>query len=755
MFQRWGHFVARHPKATILASLLLLLVTVPLIPSGLSKLSAEGWDNPNSQSYQVAESLSRDFGQAGTTLWIVFSSDTLQATDPAFQAEVQQAIAPLRSRPEITSIVDYASTGSDRFISRDGRETYVLIDSSSTSSQAEKDLKVYRGLVKTTNLTTLFGGWAAANAAFTTNVERDLRTQEIVSLPITLLLLVFVFGSLVAAGLPLAIGILSIPAAMGGIAVMAHLTDTSIYALNIASVLGLAVSIDYSLFIVTRFREELASRPVDEAVAVALGTTGKAVFFSALVVAVGLIGMVFFPMFALRSLGLGGAAVVALAVFYALTFLPALLALLGPRVNRLRVRRIDDHGTETGWWGRLATVVMRHPLRVMLPVLAILIAAGLPFLSVNFATPGMDMIPKTDEARMAYGALANDFPDTQVSPVIVVLSPKTGKMTDPANLSALTETYDRIAALRGVERIESIYGLVPSGTNATPEELTALLTVQDPTVAAQARGFLNDRGARLNVIEPYAPESTEAKDMVEAIRAFNADPSMTLRVQVGGATAVNIDMVDGIVSRIPYALGFVVLVTYIVLFLLLGSVFLPFKAIIMDALSITASFGVLVWVFQDGHLNRVLGFEPLGYIVPMIPVMMFGILFGLSMDYEVLMLSRMQEEYRKTGDNTQAVAFGLERTGQVITGAALIMIAVFGAAVLDRLIILESLGVGMAVAVFADATIVRALLVPATMRVMGSANWWAPGPLKRLYARAGIAEATPVEEQELQEAGRR
>ncbi|HET9015284.1 MAG TPA: MMPL family transporter, partial [Thermomicrobiaceae bacterium] len=396
MFRRWGYFVARHARVILIASLALLVVGAPLIPTGLNKLQAEGWVDNSAQSSRVATAIAQDFGQSGSSFWIVFSSPTLQATSTQFQTALQQALAPLRSRPEITAITDYPTTHSNRFISKNGRETYVVVTTSTSGHDLETAIPTYQSLVHSPTLTRWFGGSAPANAAFSRAVESDLRTQETLSLPITLILLVVVFGSLVAAGLPLAVGILSIPAALGGIAVMAHLTNTSIYVLNIATILGLAVSIDYSLFIVTRFREELHhGRSVADAVSVAMSTAGKAVFFSGMIVTVGLLGMVFFPMFALRSMGLGGAVVVGLAVFYAFTFLPALLALLGPRIDRLRVRDVaaESRG-DGGLWSRLASGVMRYPVAVILPVLALLIALGLPFLNANFGTPGMDMLPK-------------------------------------------------------------------------------------------------------------------------------------------------------------------------------------------------------------------------------------------------------------------------------------------------------------------------------------------------------------------------
>lgn len=384
---------------------------------------------------------------------------------------------------------------------------------------------------------------------------------------------------------------------------------------------------------------------------------------------------------------------------------------------------------------------MRRPVVVLLPILVFLGALGTPFLRANFASPGMDMLPRSEEGRIAYEMLTNEFAGTQMTPIEVVVQPVdgAGPMTDPANLDALDRTIDAIAALPGVELVQSVYDFAPAGRETTPEELVALLEAADPGVAAQAGAYLAERGGHLSVIAPGEPDSDELTNLVKAIRGLDQE-ALGVKLMVGSVTAYDIDMLDTVISRLPYAVGFIMVVTYLVLFFLLGSVVLPLKAIAMNLVSVTASFGALIWIFQEGHLSGVLGFEPTGYIVTTVPVMMFCILFGLSMDYEVLMLSRIKEEYERCGDNTLAVARGLERTGRVITSAALIMMVLFGAAVTAKLVMFESLGVGMAIAVMVDATIVRALLVPASMRLMGSLNWWAPRPLRRLQQRAGFAE---------------
>lgn len=743
MFQRWGHFVARHRVAVLLISLVVMVLPVPFIPAGMDKLSAEGWDDPHSESFKVGQTLVEDFGQTGSEIFIIFSSDQMQATDPAFQQEIQQALEPIRQRPEIQGILDHATTGSDRFISKDGHKSYVVILLSTSVGDAVPILTEFRDLVETPTLKQTFGGGVAATESFNNLVSADLRTQELISLPVTLILLIIVFGSVVAAGLPLAVGLLTIPATLGGIAVVALLTDTSIYVVNITTVLGLALAIDYSLFIVTRFREELDRSWVPDAIGIAMATSGKAVLFSGVTVAIGLLGLTFFPMFALRTMGIAGAIVVSLAVFFALTFLPAVLSLLGPGVNRWRVRNVTPPDPDrNGLWQRLAILVMRRPVLVMAAVLPLLIGAGIPFLNVNFAMPGLEMLPKGDESRIAFDSLMNDFPQAETDPVVIVARPVDGQMTDPENLSRLRRVVETAERLSDGGRVESVFDFIPDGMIGSPGAFDSLLATGDPVAKAQVKRFLTTSTARFNVVAPAAANSPESKELVRDLRALDDEGGLGLQLLIGGTTASNIDLVDGIVEKVPYALGFIVLVTYVVLFFLLGSVFLPLKAIVMNLLSITASFGALVWIFQEGHLQTLLWFEPVSYVVPTTPVMMFCILFGLSMDYEVLMLSRMKEEYDRIGDNTNAVALGLERTGRVITSAAVIMVALFGAAVFDRSMILKSLGVGMAIAVLIDATIVRALLVPATMRLMGDFNWWAPAPLKRLQVRAGMAETS-------------
>jgi putative drug exporter of the RND superfamily len=743
MFYHWGRFIAGHPKLVLGLSLVLLLTALPFIPMGLGRLSPEGWVHGDSETVRAQLLLDERFTTSGPTVWLIFENPTGPITDDAALAEISSALDPVRAHPDVARVTDIVSLPDEQLISLDGRKSVAYIELDAEAN-GEAVLVELRDLVARGTLTHYWGGGLAANQTFNDTVKRDLFIQEAVALPLTLILLVIIFGTLVAASLPISIGLIAIGTSIGGIAILALLTDTSVYVLHVATMIGLALAIDYSLFIVSRYREELARRSVHEAVAVAMGTAGKAVFFAGLTVAIGLAGLSFFPMYALRTMGLGGGIVVTMAVVYALTLLPALLAILGPRVDKGRVRNVTPNPASSGgFWHWMAFFVMRRPRIILITVLIALIAVGSPFLRANFAPPGIDTLPPNSEARVAFDILTEEFPQQQAgAPIVVVIDAARDMSLDPAALEEIRTLYRQINDTMGVTRVESIFDFVPSGNQAGVDEILATIESADPVTQAQMTRFIAMDAARFNVRSQWPPSTPEAESLVRSLRDVDTGPGQMATQLVTGETAFNIDMMDGIRSKLPYALGFIFLVTYVVLFLLLGSVLLPIKAIAVNLLSITAAFGALVWIFQEGNLSGLLAFESPGYLVPTIAVIMFCVLFGLSMDYEVMMLSRMKEEFERSGNNTTAVAIGLERTGRVITGAALIMIVLFGAGVTNQLVMMKALGVGMAIAIFVDATIARALLVPSAMRLMGRINWWAPAQLKRFQERIGMGEVT-------------
>ncbi len=742
MFERWGRFVARRRWAVLMVSLLAFAVVVPLSRGASERLIAGGWIGEGTEAFAVDTTLSNEFGRTGANHYLLFSDPTgaMLATDPAFIAAVEETVAPFHSDPTVASIITYGTTGNSAvdslLLSEDGRSSLAIINLNISVEQATEEFDEFKDEVHSDRLDIQVGGWPAASRSFTTLAEEDLTRAELITLPVTLLLLVLVFGSLVAAGLPLAIGVMAVLATLAGIGILARITESSVFVLNVATMIGLAISIDYSLFLVSRFREELAAgKPSDDALVRTMATAGKAVFVSGLTVAIGISGLAFFPTPALTTIAIGGALVVILGVGLSLSFLAAVLAILGPRIDRWSIR-VPRVRSGDGFWHRLSLAVMRRPLWVFLPTLSVLLAAGIPFLAYRGASPGMTMLPHDQESRQLYDRVQSGFPQTSLSPIYVLIRPRQGQMTDPTNLAALQSIGEEIATRPGVRRVDSLWtyveGFLPG---ASPEVVAAALEAR-PDLRELGAGYVTANAAVLEVLmsgDDSDPLNEETVTWLRSTGPTLADGAFD--VKVGGGTAVTMELVDGINRRAPLAIGFVTLVTYIALLLLLRSVLLPLKAILMNLLSLGASYGALVWIFQEGHLKDLFGFDPVGYTTATVPVMMFCFVFGLSMDYEVLMLTRIREEYDRRGDNVAAVAAGLEATGKVITSAALIMVVVFGAFASSRVLLVQSLGVGLALAVALDATLVRALLVPATMRLLGDWNWWAPAWLKRKTAR--------------------
>jgi RND superfamily putative drug exporter len=440
-------------------------------------------------------------------------------------------------------------------------------------------------------------------------------------------------------------------------------------------------------------------------------------------------------------MGLAGAIVVASAVFYGLTFLPALLALLGPRVDRLRVPILQPDQTGRGWWHTIATAVMRRPVAVLIPVVAFILLAGSPFLHLRLASSDVRTLPTHEESRAAYDRLLSDFPGAGQNHIQVIVTYPSGSPLDRTRVPQLQELGARLAKLPGVVQVQSAFSIDPRVFGGQVPDLATLYSLPreqlPPQLQTALRQTVGQHIVLFDAVSSYQLYSDEARQLVRDIRALA--PPAGSELLVTGFTAIDLDTVNFIVGHTPEAVAFVMLATIIVLFVLLGSVVLPLKAVVMNLLSISASFGALVFVFQDGHGAQLLGFEA-SSIDPSTPVIMFCIVFGLSMDYEVLLLSRIQEEYRRTGDNTHSVAEGLERSGRLITGAAAIMVGVFAAFGLAEILLIKAIGLGMALAVAVDATLVRALVVPATMRLLGNLNWWAPAPLTRLYRRLGLGE---------------
>jgi trehalose monomycolate/heme transporter len=715
MFEAWGRLVYRRRRLVLVVAAMVIAAAAAWGTGVFARLqSGGGFTPPGSQSQRASDLATRAFGRDTADVVVLYRSPDLTVRDPAYRAAVTRSLAALPTG-KVLSYQTYWSTGSPQFAGRGGHETYAVLRLAGATDAAQmKTYQAISGELAAPGLTTRVGGQIPTEVAINSEVKADIGRAEGISMPLLLVLLAIIFGSLAAAGLPLAIGAIGILGSFAALRLLTLVTDVSIYSINITTILGLGLAIDYGLFMTARFREELRVQPtVEQAVSRTVATAGRTVAVSGVTVAVALAGLMLFPEMFLRSMGYGGVATVVVDMLAALTVMPALLAVLGPRVNALRIRGRRGQRSAlppatdeaSGAWYRIARSVMRRPVAYVAVIVVVLLALGSPFRSITWGGTDARALPATAAPRVVAQALASDFPANSTTPIEAVV-----KLAGPAGAPA------QRAALAGyLTRLDHVPGVI----------------------AGQVTGVAGNV-ARVDLRYAANAESSAARALVARVRAV--PPPAGARVYVGGATAQLVDELGSLGHTLPWMALVVVLATFLLLFLAFGSVILPVKAIVMNALSLTATFGVIVWIFQQGHLSGLLDFTPTGTIDPTMPILMLAIIFGLSMDYEVFLLSRVRERYDVTGDNTAAVAGGLQRTGGIITSLALLLVIVVGAFSASGITFIKLMGVGMIIALVVDATIIRVLLVPATMRLLGRANWWAPRPLRRLYARYGIRE---------------
>jgi uncharacterized membrane protein YdfJ with MMPL/SSD domain len=714
MFEAWGR--ALYTRRRLALSLTLVLVAFAAVwgTGVFGKLSSgDNFTPPGSQSQREANQASQLFGRDDADVVVLYRSAAMTVGDPGYRQAVTAALGGLPSA-DVGKVTTYWSSGSPSLVSADRHATYAVLQltggDDAARHQAYDAIKtdLTPASLAASGLTAQVGGDVPMEVAINSEVTADIAKAEGFSMPVLLILLLVIFGSLAAASLPVAIGGVAILGSFTVLRLLTMATTVSVYSVNITTILGLGLGIDYGLFMVTRFREELHRQPtVEQAVARTVATAGRTVAVSGVTVAVALTSLMLFPEDFLRSMGYGGVATVAVDMLAALTVLPALLAVLGHRVNALRVRRSVRRAPRdetSGAWYRLAHSVMRRPAVYAAVIVIGLLALGAPFLRSSWGGTDARTLPAASTVRQVSQTLDRDFPVNSTAPIeALVALPRTGAA------AALDAYLHRIDAIPGVT------GAQVTGVTAATARIDIGYT--PPTVSLAARHIV-----------------TQIRD---------TPPPPGAAVLVGGTTAGLVDELASLGATLPWMALLVGVSTFVLLFLAFGSVVLPVKAIVMNVLSLGATFGVVVWIFQWGHLSGLLRFTPTGSIDPTMPILMLAVIFGLSMDYEVFLLSRIRERYDQTGDNTASVASGLQRTGGVITSLALLLIIVVGAFSASGITFIKLMGVGMIVALLVDATVVRVLLAPATMRLLGRANWWAPRPLRRLYARYGIKEEIP------------
>lgn len=725
MLTKLALFTIRRKKWVLSFTLLFFLASAFFGTGAFGVLKTEGFEDPSSESTRAEELLEEHFGGGEPNIVLVMSAEGRNVDEPALVSDATEFTNQLGVLDGVEQVSSYWSLDKAPALkSGDGDTALVLARVVGDEEFVEEQISVidaeFTG--RQGGFDVLLGGRDAVFADIGHTIEGDLLRAELIAIPLTLLLLLFVFRSLVAALLPLFVGVIAIFGTLLCLFLLGSATDVSIYAVNLTTALGLGLAIDYSLFIVSRFREELhAGRSVDAALVRSLQTAGKTVLISALTVAVSLSALLVFPLYFLRSFAYAGVAVVLLALAGSIISLPALLAILGHRVDAVRIGRLRTaRSEEEGVWHRIATLVMRRPIPIAATVVVVLVLLGAPFLRANFGVPDDRVLPASAGSRQASEILRADFSGNAAEGFGVV-APGVGqdRLDDIASAAASLSTLD------GVDRVDSAAGVFLGGqlVSSSPND----------------QRFIASGGAEISwmsVIPNFPVASPEGEQLARDIRHLD----LPFEVAVEGQAASLVDTKSAIGNALPWAIAIIVIATFVLLFLLAGSLLVPLKALILNLLSLTATFGAMVWIFQDGNLSGVLDFTATGTLNISMPILMFCIAFGLSMDYEVFLLSRIKEEYDRIGDNEASVALGVERTGRIITAAALLLSITFFAFGTSGVSFIKMFGIGLGIAVLMDATIVRAFLVPAFMRLAGDANWWAPAPLRRLHDRFGLKE---------------
>ncbi|MFJ2213190.1 MMPL family transporter [Streptomyces sp. NPDC101062] len=746
MFERLAELGIRRSRLVLVITVVVVALMGVLGAGAFGTLLGGGFDDPASQSSRAAKVIDEKFG-GETNLVLLVSAPEGRVDAPAVTRSAEALVAELKEEETLTNVVSFWDTDSPDLRSRDGREAMVLAhvtgDETEQRENARKILDTYAGTDSYAStdtgtgtgtdtgtgtgkgaLTVEAGGGAAVGSDLSKQVVDDLVLAEIIAIPLTLVLLLFVFGSVVAALLPLAIAVIAVIGSFAQLFLLGSVTDVADTATNLTTALGLGLGIDYALLMTSRFREQLAAgASVDDAVRRTVSTAGRTVAFSAATVAAALAALLVFPQYFLRSFGFAGVGVVAIAALATLLVMPALLAVLGHRVNsgRLPWAKPGRSGARPPMWGRLARTVMRRPVLTALPVLAVLLVAASPLLGITFGTPDERVLPENAASRQVSTALRENFDGSEDAALHIVIDTSVDR--------APLESY--AVALSGIEdvvRVETSTGTYAQGRSTG--------TGTGPGNAALGR----PDAQRISVVSSLTPKSDAAQNLVGEVRALT--PPAGTHPLVGGTDAVLVDTKDSIADRLPIAVALIALTTFVLLFLFTGSVVQPLRALALNVISLAATLGVMTWIFQDGNLSSVFGFTAQPMEVSM-TVLMFCIAFGLSMDYEVFVTSRIKELHDLGADNETAVADGLGHTGRIVSAAAFLLAVSFFAFGTAKISFMQMFGLGSGLAILIDALAVRGVLVPAAMRLLGRSAWYAPGFLRRFHDRFGLSEGGP------------
>ncbi|GCE49171.1 RND superfamily putative drug exporter [Thermosporothrix hazakensis] len=738
----YGHFIYRVRWFVLALWVLIIAVSAFFAIKTPSLFSGGGIELKGSESVHVKQLLKDKLDAPASQAVVVFQSENTKVSDADYQKEISDLKDKLKDFPHLKNI----TTGG---IGKDEKTTFLVLNFDADANDMQDQVPALRDKLPTGDKASPAHVYLTSELPLTEELlhrtQEDVERADLFALPVALVILIVVFGTLSAAAMPLLLAILAVVMALAIVYPIALNMEVSNYVLSVISIIGLGASIDYSLFIIRRFREELAQGyPVREAIAWTIATAGEAILFSGLLVIIGFVGLLLIGLGIITSIGIGGAAVIVAAVLAALTFLPALLSIVGHRVNSIRIPFLwkltmptsgDGYNKPGGFWHRLALGVMKRPFLTILIVCVILVGLGWPVLSMRIGTSSETMLPKTAPSRQGLEVLKQQFPDqfeNQQIQIVAQTKDKSDVLTKD-QLNHIADLSDWLKKQPHVKDVSSIMNppSAPGSPALTKDQLIMLYTTgaykQNPALVQFVESTTKDDLTQITVSSDTKTNTSEANDQITHLRNEGDKAVENITVHVGGMQAIYMDFDNFLYGNFPKAIIFIVSATFILLMLMFRSLLLPLKAVIMNALSISATYGVLVFIFQWGNFSNILGFTSNGFVDNIVPILLFCILFGLSMDYEVFLLSRVREEWLHTSNNTLAVARGLEMTGSVITNAALLFLVVTVSFIFTSLTVTKELGVGMTIAILVDATIVRSLLVPATMRLLGRWNWWLPG----------------------------
>ena len=767
MFEAIGRFCYRFRWLVIGVWIALFAVSVAATPF-LADVLQGGFTDPNAPAQQASALIQSKFDQGLTTVLVVFKSDDLQATDAAFQEAEQKALDGLTAAgiPYLNTVQTYASTGNSLLLSQDGKSSVAVLNFSAPLQTIQNEVQNIREALSDSGLQTYVTGEPAINADLTTFSFRDVQRVELYALPVALVALIFVFGSLISAALPVVTGGLAVTVTLGGMYLLGQATSMSIFAMNTATLLGLAVAIDYALFIVSRFREELhRGATTEEAVAVTAARAGRSIFYSGLAVMVGVVGLVFFPSTGLRSLGIGGALVVFFSVAASLTFMPALMGVLGHRVNSVSIIKLHA-AHDSKIFRKWSSVLLRRPWVSIAVALTLIAIVAAPALTMKTQMTSVSTLPTAAQSRQGVDILEQEFDYEALSPISVLLTWEGDQNIDMSRAASLFVYGQQLSSLTGVASVLSPFTLTglsdPTALAAFWPQFEGLLndpegfvvpeegiTVGDQTItAAQLEQFkqlvtasIAPGGVLYRVVSQTEPTSTESRHIVDQLLA--AGPPAGYELHVAGESASSYDFLNEISDWFPLVIIWVVVTSFIVFVFLLRSVVLPLLAVAVNLLTIAMSYGCLVLIFQGHALEGLLRFTSTGAVDAIIPVLLLCILFGITMDYGVFMLTRMHERWVRSGDNREAVTVGLVRTARIILSAGLLVVIVTGAFAFSSISQTKMLGVGIALGVIFDVLLIRMTLLPAVMSYLGRANWWWPGGTSRPTQEATATGKVP------------